>query len=98
MTRGSFFTTQPVTEWFPLDVACRILSMTASNVLALVQAGRLRGRNVAGEMKIDSVSVDAFTEIQPVAFSAPKQRTFVKIANRCYEEIETASGVTLIPV
>ena len=71
------FTTPRGSEWFTVDTVERILSMPRVDILALVQSGKLRGRLVSGEVRIDAASVDAYSATRPL-FSKPEPPTYEK--------------------
>lgn len=91
------FTLTPSTDWFTIEESARIFGLTPKRLLELVQSGKLRGRQMNGELRIDSNSLDRYCHSNPVPVAAPTPRTFVKVGGRAYEEVQTASGVTLIP-
>jgi hypothetical protein len=80
------FTASAPSEWLSVDVVTRILLCTPAQVLALIQDGLLNARNVYGEARISSASLDRYTASRPLVQQAPP-RTFVKISGRVYEEI-----------
>jgi hypothetical protein len=72
---------QPI-EWLTLDVVERILFVSKSEILALVQNGVLSAR---GE-RISSASVDRYTATRSL-FGKPAPETYIKIHGRVYREI-----------
>jgi hypothetical protein len=77
----NFASASQAIEWLPLEVVERILSVSKSEILLLVQDGTLRARRE----RISSASVDAFTALRPL-FGKPAPRTFVKTARGVVEE------------
>jgi hypothetical protein len=55
------FTTSTPSEWLTVDIVTRILLCTPQRVLDLIQDGILNARNVHGEPRISSASVDAYS-------------------------------------
>jgi hypothetical protein len=82
----TFNTSQPI-EWLTVDTVTRILLCTPQRVLELIQDGLLSARNVHGEPRISSSSLDAYSATKPL-FGRPGPRTFVRSGpGRFVEEI-----------
>jgi hypothetical protein len=91
---ASFTTAQP-RELFDIDTTCRILTVSPERVLHLIQDGTLRARNVNGELRVDSASVDRLSDRLDVLIAQPPPETYVKLNGRAYREIATPHGTVL---
>lgn len=97
MTKYSFIPSAP-SELLDIDTTSRILSVSPERIRQLVQDGSLRGRIVAGELRIDSASVDRYSDKLDVQIRKPESEVFVKVAGKAYREVQTSRGIKLIPV
>jgi hypothetical protein len=71
-------------QWYAIERVERILSRSHADILALVTAGRLHTRTVAGEPMVTESSLEDYLASLPIA---PAPDTFVKINGRVYREV-----------
>lgn len=81
----AFNTSQPI-EWFDVDTVTRVLNCLPAHVFQLIESGRLRARNVNGEARISSASLDQYTATRPL-FGKPQPDTYIKVNGRVYLEV-----------
>jgi hypothetical protein len=80
------FTASTPSEWMDISTVTRILGCTPQRVLELVTSGILDGRNVHGEARISSASLDRYCESRPLVQPAPPP-TYIKIGGKVYLEV-----------